>query len=67
MKEQKSRIKKIKEGNRDEKNRITFSSWNLEKLKMAIIYGADAVYIGGTNFGLRVASKNLQMNLCKKS
>ena len=31
---------------------------DLEKLKMAIIYGADAVYIGGTNFGLRVASKN---------
>ena len=31
---------------------------DLEKLKMAIIYGADAVYIGGTNFGRRVASKN---------
>lgn len=31
---------------------------DLEKLKMAIIYGADAVYIGGENFGLRTASKN---------
>ena len=26
---------------------------NLEKLKMAILYGADAVYIGGEAFGLR--------------
>lgn len=31
---------------------------DLEKLKTAIIYGADAVYIGGSNFGLRAASKN---------
>lgn len=31
---------------------------DLEKLKMAIIYGADAVYIGGEKFGLRSASKN---------
>ena len=29
---------------------------DLEKLKMAIIYGADAVYIGGEKFGLRAAS-----------
>lgn len=31
---------------------------DLEKLKMAILYGADAVYIAGENFGLRTASKN---------
>ncbi len=31
---------------------------DLEKLKMAVLYGADAVYIGGESFGLRVASKN---------
>lgn len=31
---------------------------DLEKLKMAIIYGADAVYMGGEQFGLRAASKN---------
>ena len=31
---------------------------DLEKLKLAVIYGADAVYIGGENFGLRTASKN---------
>ncbi|HHX73560.1 MAG TPA: U32 family peptidase [Firmicutes bacterium] len=31
---------------------------NLEKLKMAVIYGADAVYLGGKNFGMRAAAGN---------
>lgn len=31
---------------------------DLEKLKTAINYGADAVYLGGEAFGLRAASKN---------
>ena len=31
---------------------------NLEKLKMAIIYGADAVYLGGEEFGLRAKADN---------
>lgn len=31
---------------------------NLEKLKMAVTYGADAVYIGGEEFSLRVAADN---------
>ncbi len=31
---------------------------DITKLKMAILYGADAVYIGGEAFGLRCASKN---------
>ncbi|RKD27908.1 putative protease [Caminicella sporogenes DSM 14501] len=31
---------------------------DLEKLKYAIIYGADAVYIGGQTFGLRTSAKN---------
>jgi len=35
---------------------------DLEKLKFAIIYGADAVYIGGQIFGLRAASKNFSFN-----
>jgi putative protease len=35
---------------------------DLEKLKMAIIYGADAVYLGGEQFGLRKASKNFTMD-----
>lgn len=31
---------------------------NLEKLKMAIVYGADAVYLGGEEFGLRASAGN---------
>ncbi len=31
---------------------------SLEKLKVAIMYGADAVYIGGESFSLRVAAEN---------
>ncbi|HHY14268.1 MAG TPA: U32 family peptidase [Thermoanaerobacterales bacterium] len=31
---------------------------NLEKLKTAILYGADAVYIGGTKYGLRAFADN---------
>ena len=31
---------------------------DLEKLKIAIRYGADAVYLGGEEFGLRVFAKN---------
>nr|WP_145102239.1 U32 family peptidase [Sporomusa sp. KB1] len=31
---------------------------NLEKLKMALIYGADAVYMGGKAFGLRAFGDN---------
>jgi putative protease len=34
---------------------------DLEKLKIAIEYGADAVYIGGENFGLRAGSKNFSI------
>src|SRR6056297_497816 len=35
---------------------------NLEKLKMAVLYGADAVYFGGQNFGLRAAAKNFDLD-----
>lgn len=31
---------------------------NLEKLKVAVIYGADAVYIGGNKFSLRAGADN---------
>lgn len=34
---------------------------NLEVLKIAVIYGADAVYIGGEAFGLRAKAKNFTM------
>lgn len=39
---------------------------DLEKLKMAINYGADAVYLGGESFGLRKASKNFTLEKIKE-
>ena len=35
---------------------------SLEKLKTAIDYGADAVYIGGDAFSLRVAAENFSID-----
>lgn len=50
------------------KERVTYmNNWtpellspagSLEKLKVAVLYGADAVYLGGQKFGLRQASDN---------
>lgn len=39
---------------------------SLEKLKIAIMYGADAVYIGGEAFSLRVAAENFSLEDMKE-
>lgn len=39
---------------------------SLEVLKTAVIYGADAVYIGGESFGLRAKAKNFSMEDMKE-
>lgn len=39
---------------------------DLQKLKFAIIYGADAVYIGGQIFGLRAAARNFTYDQMKE-
>ncbi len=39
---------------------------SLEKLKIAIMYGADAVYIGGEAFSLRVAAENFSFGDMKE-
>ncbi|MEJ6950038.1 peptidase U32 family protein [Natronospora cellulosivora (SeqCode)] len=40
---------------------------NLEKLKLAIIYGADAVYCGGHNYGLRQGADNFTIDELKEA
>ncbi len=35
---------------------------NLEKAKIAILYGADAVYIGGKQFSLRSRASNFSID-----
>ena len=39
---------------------------SLEVLKTAVIFGADAVYIGGETFGLRAKAKNFSMEDMKE-
>lgn len=40
---------------------------DLEKLKIALLYGADAVYIGGVNFSLRANAKNFSNDEIKEA
>lgn len=39
---------------------------SLEVLKVAVLYGADAVYIGGEAFGLRAKAKNFSLDEMKE-
>lgn len=39
---------------------------DLERLKIAFEYGADAVYLGGENFGMRSAAKNFSIEDIKE-
>lgn len=40
---------------------------DLEKLKIALLYGADAVYIGGTSFSLRARASNFTLDSIAKA
>lgn len=40
---------------------------DLEKLKIAYLYGADAVYIGGRNYSLRANAKNFSLDEIKEA
>ena len=46
---------------RREKPELLILASSLEVLKTAVIFGADAVYIGGEAFGLRAKAKNFSM------
>lgn len=43
------------------KTELLLPASSLEVLKVAVIYGADAVYIGGEAFGLRANAKNFSL------
>ena len=40
---------------------------NLEKVKWAFMYGADAVYFGGRDYGLRANAENLSLEEIKEA
>ncbi len=52
--------------NRLEKPELLAPAGNLEKLKFAVHYGADAVYIGGQQYGLRSNADNFSFEEMKE-
>ncbi len=49
------------ENNNSNKVELLAPAGNLEKLKLAILYGADAVYCGGHSYGLREGADNFTL------
>lgn len=50
-----------------QKPEVLAPAGNLEKLKFAVRYGADAVYIGGQSLGLRANADNFSFNEMKEA
>ena len=48
------------------KPEILAPAGDLEKLKWAVLYGADAVYLGGVNYSLRANAKNFTIEEIKE-
>jgi U32 family peptidase len=65
----KDRISQIVDGKRVivKKPELLAPAGNLEKLKVAIRYGADAVYIGGQEYGLRSNADNFTLEEMKEA
>ena len=62
------KISKIVDGKRVivKKPELLAPAGNLEKLKIAVHYGADAVFIGGQEYGLRSNADNFSMEEIKE-
>ena len=60
-------ISKIIDGKRVivKKPELLAPAGSLEKLKIAVMYGADAVFIGGREFGLRSNAQNFSLSINK--
>lgn len=57
---------KERTGTNRRKPELLIPASSLEVLKTAVIYGADAVYIGGELYGLRAKAKNFSMDEMKE-
>lgn len=58
-------IRRVKMNN-IKKPELLAPAGDLEKLKIAVLYGADAVYIGGEAYGLRAKAKNFDIPTMKE-
>lgn len=54
-------------GKKKKKIELLAPAGSLEKLKVAILYGADAVYIGGKKFSLRARANNFSLEDIKEA
>ncbi len=52
---------KTKTGDTMKKPELLAPAGSMEKCKMALLYGADAVYLGGKSFGLRAFASNFSL------
>ncbi len=59
-------LKEVIRINRTSKPELLSPAGSLEKLKHAVIYGADAVYFGGKDLSLRAAADNLTLSEIKE-
>ena len=50
-----------------EKVELLAPAGSLERVKIALLYGADAVYFGGRNYSLRANAKNLDISEIKEA
>ena len=50
-----------------QKPELLIPAGSLEVLKTAVIFGADAVYIGGEAFGLRAKAKIFPRRKCQRA
>ena len=48
------------------KTELLAPAGNLEKAKIALLYGADAVYIGGKQFSLRARASNFDIDTIER-
>lgn len=63
------KVSKMIDGKRKivKKPELLAPAGNLEKLKVAIIYGADAVFVGGKEFSLRSSASNFSLEDIKEA
>ena len=51
---------------KDKRIELLAPAGDLEKLKWAVLYGADAIYLGGVNYSLRANAKNFTLKEIKE-
>ncbi len=67
LRKQYTRVMKFMDKRRIKKPELLAPAGDLEKLKFAVLYGADAVFIGGKEFSLRARASNFSLDDIKEA